>query len=67
MPTVKGKGNAQMRRKPGRPATGKDPVFTMRMPRTTRARAEKLAKDKGVTLAKAILSVLDRYLPKGEE
>jgi predicted DNA-binding protein len=64
MAEVKKKGTTKRR---GRPATGRDPPFSMRIPPETRRRAEKLAKEKGVTLAKAILSVLDKHLPKGEE
>ena len=67
MSAVKRKGITEIKRKPGRPATGKDPIFTMRMPPETRRRAELLALQKGLTLAKAILSVLDKHLPKGKD
>jgi hypothetical protein len=53
--------------KPGRKPTGKDPLMAMRVPPKIRVRVEKLAREKGVTLSKAILSVLEKHLPKGEE
>ena len=36
----------------------------LRVPVEIRVRIEKLARQKGVTLSKAILSVLDKHLPK---
>ena len=56
----------QKKRGRGRPSTGVTPIVGLRMPAKMRKRAEKLAKEKGVTLSKAILSVLEKYLPKAE-
>ena len=53
-------------KKRGRPSLGgrQDPTsVTLRMPRETRERIEKFAAEKGVTLSKAILCVLDKHLP----
>jgi hypothetical protein len=54
------------KRRPGRKPTGKDPLMALRVPPKVRKRVEKLAREKGVTLSKAILSVLERHLPKAE-
>jgi hypothetical protein len=51
----------------GRKPTGKDPLMAFRVPPAIRSRVEKLAKEKGVTLSKAILAVLDKHLPKNGE
>jgi hypothetical protein len=54
-------------KKRGRPFTGednRDPVFSFRMPPQIRERAEAMAKKDGVALSKAILHVLEKYLPR---
>ena len=55
------------KKKPGRKPTGKDPLMALRVPPEIRSRVERLAKEKGLTLSKAILAVLEKYLPKSEE
>jgi hypothetical protein len=52
------------KKKRGRKPTGKDPLMALRVPPDIRSRVEKLAAEKGMTLSKAILSVLDKHLPK---
>jgi len=54
------------KKKPGRKPTGKDPLMALRVPPKVRRRVEKLATEKGITLSKAILSVLEKHLPKAE-
>lgn len=55
------------KKKPGRKPTGKDPIMGLRVPPGIRRRVERLAKQEGLTLSKAILSVLEKHLPKGDE
>jgi hypothetical protein len=55
------------KKKPGRKPTGKDPLMALRVPPDIRARVEKLAAETGMTLSKAILSVLEKHLPKDED
>jgi hypothetical protein len=43
----------------GRPATGRDPVMSLRMPPAVRAKAESWAKTRGLTLSKAIVSLVE--------
>ncbi len=52
------------KKKPGRKPTGKDPLMALRVPPEIRSRVEVLAKAEGLTLSKAILSVLEKHLPK---
>jgi hypothetical protein len=47
-------------KKRGRPATGKDPVMSLRMPLELRARVEAWAADRGLTVSKAICELLGR-------
>ena len=54
------------KKKSGRKPTGKDPLMALRVPPKVRKRVEKFAREKGLTLSKAILSVLERHLPKAE-
>lgn len=54
------------KKKPGRKPTGKDPLMALRVPPKLRKRVEKLAGEKGITLSKAIISVLEKHLPKAE-
>lgn len=54
------------KKKPGRKPTGKDPIMGLRVPPGIRMRIEDFAAEKGVTLSKAILEVLERHLPKGK-
>lgn len=54
----------KLEKKRGRPATGKDPVMSLRMPPEIRERAEDVADSKGITLSKAIIEVLAKHLPK---
>jgi hypothetical protein len=60
MMEVKKKGETKKRR--GRPATGKDPTFTLRMPQALRKEAQQIADAEGLTLAKAVLKVLEAGL-----
>ena len=64
MGTASKKVQPRAKKKPGRKPTGKDPPMGLRVPVEIRVRIEKLARQKGVTLSKAILSVLDKHLPK---
>ena len=50
------------KKKPDR--KGKDPLMALRVPPKVRKRVERLAREKGLTLSKAILSVLEKHLPK---
>jgi hypothetical protein len=59
MSAVKGKGETKIKRRPGRPATGKDPTFTLRMPQALRKEAQQIADAEGLTLAKAVLKVFE--------
>jgi hypothetical protein len=60
MTDVKKKGETKKKR--GRPATGKDPTFTLRMPVEQRAAAERVAEEEGLTLSKAILRIFEEGL-----
>jgi hypothetical protein len=52
------------KKKPGRRPTGRDPLMALRVPPEIRGRIEEFAKQKGITLSKAILHVLEKHLPK---
>jgi hypothetical protein len=45
---------------PGRPATGRDPVLSLRMSKETRAKAQALADQDGITLSKAIVQAIEK-------
>jgi len=55
------------KKKPGRKPTGRDPLMAFRVPPRIRARIQKLAEQKGFSLSKAIVWVLDKHLPKGDD
>jgi hypothetical protein len=47
------------KRKPGRPATGKDPLFAIRIPVELMARVEAWAKQDNLTRSEAIRRLID--------
>jgi hypothetical protein len=52
-------------KKRGRPyAGGRDPIFSLRMPREVRKQAEAMAEEEGITLSKAVLRVLEEGLAR---
>jgi hypothetical protein len=52
----------QKRRKPGRPATGHDPVMTARVPETFKARFTAWAKSKGMARSEALRQLIEQAL-----
>ena len=48
----------------GRPATGHDPLMAFRVPPEIRERIEGFAREKEISLSKAIVEVLEKHLPK---
>jgi len=53
-----------LQKKRGRPATGQDPVMTIRLPLDLRARIERWAGSKDLTRSEAIRALLERALKK---
>jgi hypothetical protein len=47
------------KRRRGRPATGRDPVLSLRMSPATRSKAQALADQDGITLSKAIVRAIE--------
>jgi hypothetical protein len=56
------KKKSKTKKKRGRPATGVDPPFTLRMPPALREEAQRIADAEGLTLAKAVLKVFEAGL-----
>jgi predicted DNA-binding protein len=52
------------RRGPGRPATGRDPVRTVRLPDELLAMVDQWASEKGTTRSEAIRMLIERGLKK---
>jgi hypothetical protein len=53
---------ATPKKKLGRPATGRDPTMSLRMPPELRSRVEAWAEIQGLTVSKAICRLLDHAL-----
>jgi hypothetical protein len=52
------------KRGPGRPATGRDPVMTMRLPMTLRAAVDQWATTNKMSRSEAIRALIERGLSK---
>jgi hypothetical protein len=54
------------KKKRGRPATGRDPVLSLRMSKETRLKAQALADEDGLTLSKAIVRAIEDAFERGK-